>query len=284
MSSMIRLLRILSPTHSLTLPWRLGPLAFALVLVAGGIGCEVEPSAATQPAGESKYIWLLHLPGIGGEMPIDHSMTRGLKDGGYPGQIEIYDWTEHDPGLSALLSRQRNDREAKKISQMIEKRLRDNPKLRITLTSHSAGTGLAVWALEKLPEGMQVQTLVMLASALSPRYDLTTALKHVRGKAYLYYSNGDTLVLGAGTKLFGTVDGVNSEAAGLVGFSRPKVADAKQYEKLVQVPYDKGWLAYHDTGDHIGCMSRSFARHVLAPVALEGLDHSEGSSKAAGSE
>jgi pimeloyl-ACP methyl ester carboxylesterase len=249
-----------------------------------GAAREAGQSPATQPGGESKDVWLLHLPGIGGEMPIDHAMTRGLKDGGYASQIEIYDWTEHDPGLGALLARQRNEREAKKISQMIEKRLEDNPKLQITLTSHSAGTGLAVWALEKLPDGMQVQTLVMLASALSPKYDLTAALKHVRGKAYLYYSSGDTLVLGAGTKLFGTVDGVNSEAAGLVGFSRPKGADEKQYDKLVQVPYDKGWLAYHDAGDHIGCMSRSFARHVLAPIVLEGLEHSERSPKTAGSE
>jgi hypothetical protein len=274
--------RFSPPGNSLAFPWRLAVLAAVLLFVAAVKGADRSP--ATRPSAEPKDLWLLHLPGIGGEMPIDHAMTRGVKDGGYPGQIEIYDWTEHDPGLSALLSRQRNEREAKKISQMIEKRLKENPKLQITLTSHSAGTGLAVWALEKLPEGMQVQTLVMLASALSPKYDLTAALNHVRGKAYLYYSSGDTLVLGAGTKLFGTVDGVNTEAAGLVGFSRPKGADEKQYEKLVQVPYDKGWLAYHDSGDHIGCMSRSFARHVLAPIVLEGLEHSEQSPKPAARE
>lgn len=259
-------------------------LVVALLVWAVAPAGATDPAPTTSPVEQRKDLWLLHLPGIGGEMPIDHAMTRGLKDGGYAGKIEIYDWTEHDPGIDALLARQRNDREAKKISQMIEKRLKDDPKLQITLTSHSAGTGLAVWALEKLPEGMQVQTLVMLASALSPKYDLSAALKHVRGKAYLYYSNGDTLVLGAGTKLFGTVDGVNTEAAGLVGFSQPKGADEKQYQKLVQVPYDKGWLAYHDMGDHIGCMSRPFAQHVLAPVVLADLPDRERAVPAGGGE
>ena len=252
---------------------RPGVLAFAFIFVTAVRAGE----PTTRPKGESRDVWLLHLPGIGGEMPIDHNMTAGLKEGGFPGTIEIYDWTENDPGLAALLAHERNEREATKISRMIEKRLKENPKLKITLTSHSAGTGLAVWALEKLPEGMQVQTLVLLASALSPRYDLTEALKHVRGNAYLYYSNGDTLVLGAGTKMFGTVDGVKSESAGLVGFSPPQSADPKQYEKLVQVPYDKAWLKYNDDGDHIGCMSRSFAKHVLSPVVIEGLATSRNS-------
>ena len=246
----------------------------ALVCLVATVALGSDRSAATRPSAERNDVSLLHLPGIGGEMPIDHNMTSGLKAGGFPGAIEIYDWTEHDPGLSALLARQRNEREAARIAQMIEKRLKENPNLKLTLTSHSAGTGLAVWALEKLPEGMQVQTLVLLASALSPRYDLTEALKHVRGKAYSYYSNGDTIVLGAGTKMFGTVDGVKSESAGLAGFSPPKDADLKQYEKLVQVPYDKEWLKYNDTGDHIGCMSRSFAQHVLAPVVIGDLAES----------
>lgn len=270
---MIRRRHLSLTVFSAAFSWRLGVLAAVVLFVTGARGAE----PATRPS-ESKDVWLLHLPGIGGEMPIDHNMTAGLRDGGYPGAIEIYDWTEHDPGLAALLAHERNEREANQIAAMIEKRLKENPNLEITLTSHSAGTGLAVWALEKLPEKMQVQTLVLLASALSPRYDLTAALKHVRGKAYSYYSNGDTIVLGAGTKMFGTVDGVKSESAGLAGFSAPKGSDPKQYEKLVQVPYDKQWLRYGDTGDHIGCMSRSFAKHVLAPVVIQDLRESHASS------
>lgn len=249
--------------------WRL-PFAFLLIACAGVKAAEAPP--ATRPAIDFTHTWLLHLPGIGGEMPIDHDMTAGLRDGEYAGRIDIYDWTENQPGLSALLARQRNEREARKIAGMIESRLRKDPSLRITLTSHSAGTGLAVWALEKLPPDMKVQTLVLLAPALSPKYDLSAALRHVRGKAYAFYSSGDTLILGAGTAMFGTVDGVRTVAAGLVGFSRPKDADPTQYQKLVQIPYDKSWLKYGDDGDHIGCMTRRFGQHVVAPVVLKGLE------------
>jgi len=230
------------------------------------------PMPTTAPAVDFSQTWLLHLPGIGGERTMDRRMTRGLRQGGWDGQISIYDWTEHDPGLDALLNHERNVREAAKVAGQIEDRLSKDPKLEITLTSHSGGTGIAVWALERLPEGMQVQTLVLLASALSPDYDLSKALGHVRGKAYVFFSNNDQVVLGAGTRLFGTIDGVKSEAAGLVGFRQPPDADKAQYEKLVQKPYDKGWIAFENIGNHIGCMSQPFAQNVLAPMLIEDLE------------
>ena len=226
-------------------------------------------SPTTAPSADFSHTWLLHLPGIGGERRIDRHMTSGLRDGGWEGPITIYDWTDHDPGLDALLARQRNMDEAKKVAQKIEDRLRRDPKLEITLTSHSGGAGIAVWALEKLSKDMQIQTLVLLAPALSPGYDLSAALKHVRGKAYVFYSEHDQVVLGAGTKLFGTIDGVRTEAAGLIGFKRPENADPVQYEKLIQKSYEQGWIAFENIGNHVGCMSQPFAENVLAPMLIE---------------
>lgn len=236
---------------------------------------------ATAPAVDFSHAWLLHLPGIGGELPVDHDLVDGLKEGGWKGPLTIYDWTENDPGLDALRNHKRNIREAGKIADMIETRVRKDPKVRIIVTSHSGGTGLAVWALEKLPDDVQVQDLLLLASALSPGYDLSHALKHVRGHAYVFYSQGDAVVLGTGTKMFGTIDGVRSQAAGLVGFEVPKGADRALYRKLVQKPYDQGWEVYGHFGNHIGCMSESFADHVLAPIVIEGLGetHADGLSK-----
>jgi pimeloyl-ACP methyl ester carboxylesterase len=233
-------------------------------LVSGG-----DRAATSMPAVDFSRTWLLHLPGIGGARSIDRRMTAGLKEGGWDGAISIYDWTANDPGINALLSYKRNKEQAAKVEQQIEEKLAKDPKLKITLTSHSGGTGIAVWALEDMPEGMQVQTLVLLASALSPDYDLTKALKHVRGKAYVFYSKNDQVVLGAGTRLFGTIDGVKSDAAGLVGFRKPEGADDKAYEKLVQKPYDDGWIAFQNIGNHVGCMSEAFAENVIAPMLLE---------------
>ena len=62
-----------------------------------------------------------------------------------------------------------------------------------------------------------ILTVFLLASALSPEYDLSKALGHVRGKVYVFTSPGDSLVLGTGTRLFGTIDGIKSDAAGLNG-------------------------------------------------------------------
>ena len=230
-----------------------------------------EVPATNQPTVDFSNTWLLHLPGIGGELPIDHDMTDGLKDAGWAGPITIYDWTEHDPGLDALLARKRNEREAAKVAKMIEEKLAKDPTLKITITSHSAGTGIAIWALEKLPEGMKVEQVLLLASAISPDYDLSKALSHVRGKMYSFYSANDTLVLGAGTKMFGTVDGKNSVAAGLIGFTQPKGASDEEYAKLVQRPWLKQWMAFDNVGSHIGCMSELFGEKVLGPLLIKGL-------------
>ena len=57
-----------------------------------------------------------------------------------------------------------------------------------------------MWALEKLPDDVMVDDLVMVASALSPQYDLSKALKHVRGKAYAFNSMLDVLILAPARK------------------------------------------------------------------------------------
>ena len=110
---------------------------------------------------------------------------------------------------------------------------------------------------------------MLLASALSPRYDLSKALAHVRDRAYAFWSGLDTVVLSVGTRTFGTIDAEYCDAAGYVGFQRPSKGDAKQYAKLVQYPYDATWVKYDNLGDHIGWTETAFSKAVLVPL-LEG--------------
>jgi pimeloyl-ACP methyl ester carboxylesterase len=222
---------------------------------------------STQP---QQQIFLLHLPGIGGLMRIDKLLTGGLKSGGLDGaDVVVYDWTNGTPGLPALGAVQRNKQEARKIARMIEQRVRAHPDGRIVITGHSGGSGLAVWALESLPDDVQIDTLVMLAPALSPSYDLSAALRHVKNKAYAFNSEYDP-VLGAGTRAFGTIDRIMTNAAGRVGFEKPPGADDEQYAKLVQIPYDRGFMIFGNIGDHIGPMMPRFAARVIAPLILTG--------------
>lgn len=220
----------------------------------------------TAAAGE---VFVLHLPGIGGHMYMDDEMVKGLREGGVRGRIEIYNWTCGDPGLPALHARRRNLEQAGKIAQLIVEEETEHPEISVQITAHSAGAGLAVWALERLPEGVMVEDVVMIAPALSPGYDLTKALGHVRGKVYVFYSQFDSLVLGVGAKLFGTIDRKRVEAAGKVGFVRPACADEEAYRKVVEIPYDPAWTRYGNDGDHIGGMMRRFVEEVVAPILME---------------
>ena len=238
-------------------PWRLGVLAFLFATCA--------PAHVKAPE-DAEY--LLHLPGIAGYRWIDQQMIAGLKEGGYEGRVAVHDWPGEQAGLGALFNRERNENEAKRVAEALEKRYRENPSRRIVLTAHSGGTGILVWALEKLPDDVRVDTVILLASALSPQYDLSQALRHVRGRMFSFHSDADAVVLGTGTRAFGTMDGVKCDAAGRCGFVSPDGADKAEYEKLVQVPYDTAWMRLGHIGDHVGPLGRRFSREVLAPLVL----------------
>lgn len=254
------------------------PKALVLLSVLLLLGCQSTvaprsappaPVAASRPTPARPY--LLHLPGIGGKRSIDQSLVRGLVEGGFKGDVDTYDWTGGNVGIQALHGFARNHEQAKVIARKIIARRRANPAGSIYLTCHSGGAGLAVWALEDLPPDIHIQGLIFMAPALSPGYDLTAALHHVDGRAYAFTSLSDSMVLGYGTRMFGTIDGVNTDAAGRVGFRRPPQADAAQYAKLTNIPYDPDWSQYHNLGDHVGAMSRLFSRQVITPVLLWGI-------------
>jgi pimeloyl-ACP methyl ester carboxylesterase len=251
------------------LRWTIRPFPILVLALAGSLAIPSNGFAEkAQRAGDTRdaHERLIHLPGIAGARLLDRYFVAGLREGGYEGEIEVYDWTAGDPGLGALLARRRNDAQAAKLAEHIKGLLRADPDLKIRLVGHSGGAGIATWALERLPEGMQVETLVFVAPALSQRYDLSRALAHVRDKAYAFTSENDVLVLGAGTRMLGTIDGVKEEASGLRGFTRPDGADDAQYAKLVPMPYTAAWMALGNIGDHIGPMGRTFAHEIISPI------------------
>ncbi len=231
--------------------------------------------AAAGLVADASHAWLLHLSGVSGLTMLDRGMIDGLRDGGYDGIVETYDWVGANPGIPALLASKRNHEEARKIADQITARVRADPSGQIILTAHSGGTGLCVWALEDLPDEVKVDTILLLAPALSQQYDLTRALTHVRGKLYVFSSPGDAFILGAGTSLFGTIDGVKAEAAGKNGFRLPDNAAAatrKLYDdRLVPKPYDPAWLQYGNIGDHLGVLRRPFSQAILTPTVLADL-------------
>ena len=211
---------------------------------------------------------VLHIPGVGGFMDVDRSMLHGLELAGVDADFRYHDWTVTEHGVPALHDYSRNQRDAEGLAQSISVRHHAYPDGTIYLTAHSGGCAIAVWALEKLPPGSNVDVVLLMAPALSPQYDLSKALEHVRGSMHVFWSDGDYLILGLGCKLCGTMDQVHTYAAGYVGLKMPPSGDAIQYKKLIQHPYNTDWIQLYNFGDHIGPMSTPFAARVLAPLLV----------------
>ena len=209
---------------------------------------------------------LIYVPGIGGCGRSDAEWTRGLRAGGYDGKIEVCDWSSRLGPLDALWDHERQRVEGRQIAICIRRLRAESPSSPIVLAAHSAGAGLVVHALEDLPPGTHVDGVVLMAPALSRTYDLTPALRHVHGRADVFCSDRDTLVLTIGTFLFGTVDGIHGEAAGHGGFVRPARSAAAEYAKLHTHRFSHARQLLGDDGGHYGPQNSSVAAILVAPL------------------
>ena len=143
-----------------------------------------------------------------------------------------------------------------------------HPGTPVFLVGKSGGSGLAIQALELLPEAA-VECAVLLSPAVSPTYDLSRALRAVRREMVVYWSPLDVVVLGLGTRVFGTIDRVRTVSAGLVGFRRPGSLDASgraQYAKLRQVRWQAAMVRTWYFGGHMGPDSPAFLRKYVVPL------------------
>ncbi|MEE8170286.1 MAG: hypothetical protein V3T70_07040 [Phycisphaerae bacterium] len=212
---------------------------------------------------------------IGGAGPFGNigaaSVPSGLQDAGYEGYTRIYTWQ----GLSTPLdqiSLGRNRGKSARLAYAIRRQKRRFPNVPISIVALSAGTGIAAFALERLPEDVTVKSVAFVASSLSSRYDLTRALRRVEERLYAFYSPHD-VILQQVVPYTKTVDRRSAEygIAGLIGFQSPMNAGSDteaQYKKLENI----GWrpefaLCGHD-GGHTDGVSRAFVSHYIAPLLL----------------
>lgn len=215
---------------------------------------------------------VLILPGIEGRSLLNYNLALGLDEGGVRSAIEIWDWTTGLPGALVLnlVAYQRNQHEAERIARRIARYQVDHPGRPVHLIGHSGGGGVAVLALERLPDDVQVTQALLLAPCIAPEYDLTAALKHTRLGIVNFYSPRDVVLLKVGTSLFGRIDRTYGPAAGAVGFRLPATvpeATSRLYrEKLRQVRWRPQLRRFGADGSHVGWTSRKFAREYLAEL------------------
>ena len=132
--------------------------------------------------------------------------------------------------LADLTDVANRDSHARLVAESVRRYKTERPLDPIYLVAKSGGSGVVVKALELLDE-QQVERVVMLAPALSPAYDLSNALRAVRREMVVFWSPLDVIILGAGTRVFGTIDRVKTASAGLVGFRVPAVGKLERQQR-----------------------------------------------------
>jgi hypothetical protein len=175
-----------------------------------------------------------------------------------------------------LTDAENRDLRAREIADALGVFREDRPGIPLFLVGKSGGTGLVVKALEHLGPDT-VEAAVLLSPALSPRYDLSRALRAVRGEMVVFWSPLDVIVLGAGTRIFGTIDRIKTVSAGMVGFRSPAIgpdAGADEwralYRKLRQVRWRPAMAATGYLGGHVGPDNPAFLRKYVVPLLRVG--------------
>lgn len=245
-----------------------------LLLCAGAVwaaGC-----AAPQPSfNPNGMVFYCDGAGGGGVTNWGAGVKKGLDSAGYAGGWDEYDWETGlgvvaDQVESVAAKRAQGSKVAKQIIAY-QARYPDAP---VHLIGLSAGTAIAIYALEALPDDddNRVDTVVMLSSSVASNHDLTEALKRVAGDMYVTTSPND-VVLGQLAPAFGTADRqfVGQQIAGLHGFMLPPGAGPETrrlYSKVVILAWDPSLDRYGDYGGHTDTAKPEFVQHVVAPLIL----------------
>jgi pimeloyl-ACP methyl ester carboxylesterase len=253
-------------------------IAFLWLWVRRGLGI-AEPRTL-DPALLAQGLTLV-LPGIESESVFTYGMCDGLNAGGIPGAIRVFNWGLAFPGgyLANLTRIDRNRRRAGDIAREICAYQDAFPGRPVHLVAQSGGAGVAVFALEALPAGRQIESLVLLGAALSPTYNLSGALAKVSSGILNSYSERDMFVLGWGTRIFGTTDRKFTRAAGCTGFQTPTDLTPEEERlyatKLIQMPWTPAMAeSGGHYGGHISCGSEAHLAECIAPWMLRGRSRS----------
>jgi hypothetical protein len=153
---------------------------------------------------------------------------------------------------------------AQRLAGSIQQYIDQYPGRDVNVVGLSAGTGVAVWAVEALQPGYTVNNVVLLSSSLSHDYDVSAALEHIRGEIHNYYSATDAVLAGP-MKVFGTIDGqLLVDAAGAVGLRVPPGAAGR----VINIPWREEFAEYGYVGGHWDGTSPAFVQREIAPLLI----------------
>lgn len=249
-------------------------LALAIIPFAGcsqGFGGTQAQSA---PSGHGN---VYYLDGAGGGGLISNwgrGVKSGLASAGFNGKFIEFPW-ETGMGVFAdqVASDQYKRQKAGEVASMIRTARNAYPDSPITLMGLSAGTAVAVFTLEALPQDCQVDNVVLLGASIGADYDLTKALTRVRGRMYVFTSDNDA-ILNFAVPLAGTADRQSGSvaSAGLNGFMLPPGATMETrrlYSKVTNIAWRASFESDGDWGGHTDTTQPRFVRDHIAPLVLQ---------------
>lgn len=215
------------------------------------------------------------LPGIEGCSSINDSIARGLVAGQLSHAIRIIDWRRFRPWNPIQLAMERhNHTQARVVAEVITDYQRNFPGQPVHLIGHSAGAGMALFALEQLPAGHSVTTVTLMAAAVSRKFDIARLLDRTRIGIWNFYSPLDLPTIGLGTMLFGTMDRRHEVSAGALGFqladesTQSPENSAAAGPKLHQIRFRSNMIKSWNFGGHFGTTNAVFVRRHIAPILL----------------
>jgi len=212
---------------------------------------------------KAKYGITFYCPGAGNVDLGDAGLREGFEAAGYRGEVASLMWTmSFNPAIDQVV-RFNAHLGAMRLAGIIQDYLDRYPGHEVNVVGLSAGTGVAIWALEHMNAGYKVQNVVLLGSSLSSTYDVSPALKHVQGTIYCYYSANDAVLAGP-MKVFGTIDAqFMTDGAGAVGLKPSR-------DRVVNIAWKREYAQYGYYGGHTDGTSPEFVRKYLAPYVMEG--------------
>lgn len=227
-----------------------------------------EPASAGEVSTKAGTIFMI--PGIVGQPSDLSGMRDGLRDAIASAhihyEVEIIPWeTSALQPIRNLTDYEANKVRARRIAERLTAASRNSPERELILVGNSGGGGLAVMAVEMLPEDVMLDRLILTAAAVSNDYDLSLVRSRCR-VIENFYSRADGIV-GWGTSLFGTIDRKNTLSAGHTGFIDGS-GNLLKADRLRQHEWRIDWLKYGHSGSHLGYRARKWAEVVLAPRVI----------------
>lgn len=249
------------------------PLA-ALLAAALAAGCASNATYTTADRMDNGLV--IVLPGIEGESGLNRDIRRGLDGAGLQRAIPIRSWGSPVPVVGMLAKQMDfvgNRLTGAAIAREIVAYQDQYPGRPVHIVGHSGGGGIAVFVAEAMPEGRQLDGLVLLSASISSSHDMTRALAHCKSGIVNFYSGHDAL-LSVGTTVVGNVCGTHGPGAGLIGFDGPsdKASDEKKalYTKLFQIRLRPDMLNGRGAS-HVASTEQDFVFYHVAPWVYSSL-------------